>query len=75
MSTWFILTGELFSDFLIYGHTKDNSATPIAMPQMPTVLSPQNHQLPYNFQRVSNEMSHSTKSLLMTANGLYGIGT
>lgn len=40
MSTWFNLTGELFSSFLIYGHTKDNFATPIAMPQIPTVVSP-----------------------------------
>ena len=40
MSTWFNLTGELFSNFLIYGHTKENSATPIAMPPMLTIVSP-----------------------------------
>ena len=40
MSTWFNLTGELFSNLLIYGHTKDNFATPIAMPPMTTIVSP-----------------------------------
>ena len=75
ISTWFELTGELFFNYLIYGHAKDSSTTTITTPSMPTIVSPPKPSSALEFSKVLSKMAHSTKNLLMTGNGLYGTNT